>query len=111
MLCCHNTLNPHSPNYSKLIPGALRPYPSFERWFVRPWDPESTFSAAVILATNYALGESQVTLLFTPCEEDLGKGNAGAIRSEEDGKYVLRTYAAGELSKVRVLCAFARVAP
>jgi hypothetical protein len=100
--------DPHPPNYSKLIPEAVRPYPSFEGCFVRLWDPESNFSAAVILATNYVTEESQVSLLFTPCKEDLGSTNKGAIRSEEDGKYVLRTYAVAEMSKVSVTFVFSR---
>lgn len=96
--------DPHKPNFSKLLPESVRPYPSFEGWFVRMWDPESNFSAAVIMATNYATEESQVSLLFTPTPEDLGTRNAGALRSKENGKYVLRTYAVAEMSKVRLLC-------
>ncbi|CAM6104917.1 unnamed protein product [Calypogeia fissa] len=91
--------DPHKPNFSKLLPESVRPYPSFEGWFVRLWDPATNFSAAVILATNYATGESQVTLLFTPTREDLETRDADAVRSEVDREYVLRTYAVAEMSK------------
>lgn len=57
-------MDPHKPNFSELLPEAWRPYPSFEGWFIRIWDPEKGFSAAAIVATNYASAESEVTILF-----------------------------------------------
>lgn len=63
-------MDPHEPNFSELLPLPLRPYPSFEGWFIRILDPSTKFSAAVILATNYATGESQVTILFALADDD-----------------------------------------
>ena len=65
-LAQRHPMDPHKPNFSDLLPEPLRPYPSFEGWFVRIWDSHLKASADVILATNYATVESQVTLLFAP---------------------------------------------
>lgn len=78
-LAQRHPLDPHKPNFSELLPEALRPYPSFEGWFVRIWDPTANFSAAVILATNYATDESQVTLLFAPGKNVEREGGRDAI--------------------------------
>lgn len=94
-------LDPHKPNFSELLPEALRPYPSFEGWFIRLWDPKMEFSAAVILATNYATDESQVTLLFAP-GKDSDRGKNGEIKPEGDRDCVRFgfTYAVAVKSKV-----------
>ncbi|KAL2610895.1 hypothetical protein R1flu_022587 [Riccia fluitans] len=84
-------LDPHKPNYSPLVPEFARPYPSFEGWYTRLWDPETRFSVAMIMATNYATQESQVTLLFTPSAEDISGQNGNQ-------KYELRTYAVADMS-------------
>ncbi|KAG0603364.1 hypothetical protein M758_10G087700 [Ceratodon purpureus] len=73
-------LDPHKPNFSEVLPEPLRPYPSFEGWFVRIWDPQQNFSAAVILATNYATDESQVTLLFAPGKEVKREGGRDSVQ-------------------------------
>jgi hypothetical protein len=78
-LAQRHPLDPHKPNFSELLPEALRPYPSFEGWFVRIWDSTANFSAAVILATNYATDESQVTLLFAPGKNVAREGGRDAI--------------------------------
>ncbi|MCO5576004.1 hypothetical protein L7F22_029811 [Adiantum nelumboides] len=57
--------DPHKPAFTPLLPKALRPYPSFEGWFMRLVDFSNGFSAGIILATNYATAESQATLLFS----------------------------------------------
>ena len=66
-------LDPHKPSFSSLLPEPLRPYPAFEGWFIRIWDATNEFSAAVIMATNYATDESQVTILFAPGKGDRGR--------------------------------------
>lgn len=59
------------------------------------------FSAAVILATNYATDESQVTLLFAP-GKDSDRGKNGEIKPEGDRDCVRFgfTYAVAVKSKV-----------
>ncbi|EFJ27824.1 hypothetical protein SELMODRAFT_441362 [Selaginella moellendorffii] len=57
--------DPHKPSFSRLLPERIRPYPSFEGWYTRLVDEPRQFSAGVIMATNYATQESQVTLLFS----------------------------------------------
>lgn len=79
-LAQRHPLDPHKPNYSELLPEPLRPYPSFEGWFVRIMDPTNKFSAAVILATNYATDESQVTLLFAPGRNADKEGDREAVK-------------------------------
>ncbi|KAJ7551179.1 hypothetical protein O6H91_06G003300 [Diphasiastrum complanatum] len=61
--------DPHMPSFSRLLPECLRPFPSFEGWYTRIIDPVTHFSVAVIMASNYATGESQVTLLFSPSDQ------------------------------------------
>lgn len=73
-------LDPHKPTWSRLMPEALRPYPSFEGWCVRIWDSKQEFSAAVIMATNYAPDESQVTILFARGKGMDGKGSRDAVK-------------------------------
>ncbi|OAE34858.1 hypothetical protein AXG93_2528s2270 [Marchantia polymorpha subsp. ruderalis] len=84
-------LDPHKPVFSNLLPEFARPYPSFEGWYTRLWDPESNFSAGMIMATNYATQESQVTLVFTPAPRDVGPDASPAFE--------LRTYAVADMSK------------
>lgn len=72
-------LDPHEPNFSELLPEPLRPYPSFEGWFIRIWDSTNEFSAALIMATNYATGESQVTILFSPGKDAAKHGFTFAV--------------------------------
>lgn len=79
-LAQRHPLDPHKPNFSELLPEPLRPYPSFEGWFVRIWDPAAKFSAAVILATNYATDESQVTLLFAPGKNVDREGSRDSVK-------------------------------
>ncbi|KAI5067405.1 hypothetical protein GOP47_0017933 [Adiantum capillus-veneris] len=57
--------DPHKPAFTPLLPKLVRPYPSFEGWFLRLVDFANGFSAGVIMATNYATAESQATLLFS----------------------------------------------
>lgn len=57
--------DPHKPSFSHVLPKFVRPYPSFEGWFLRIADFANGVSVGVIMATNYATAESQVTLLFT----------------------------------------------
>lgn len=74
LLAEHHPFDPHEPSFSELLPAAVRPYPSFEGWFIRVWDATAGFSAAVIMATNYATGESQVTILFALGADAGGSG-------------------------------------
>ncbi|KAH7278540.1 hypothetical protein KP509_38G045500 [Ceratopteris richardii] len=57
--------DPHKPSYTPLLPKSIRPYPSFEGWFLRLVDFVNGVSVGVIMATNYATAESQVTFLFS----------------------------------------------
>lgn len=79
-LAQRHPLDPHKPDFSEVLPEPLRPYPSFEGWFVRIWDPQQNFSAAVILATNYATDESQVTLLFAPGKDVEREGGRDSVK-------------------------------
>lgn len=65
--------DPHKPAFTTLLPKLVRPYPSFEGWFMRLVDFANGFSAGIIMATNYATAESQATLLFS-LPSDVGKG-------------------------------------
>jgi hypothetical protein len=91
--------DPHKPNFSRLLPEALRPYPSFEGWFVRISDPSNALSVALIMATNYATDESQITLLFSPAPSADHQGNKHA---KDDRTFVKSgyTYAVGVRTKV-----------
>jgi hypothetical protein len=91
--------DPHKPNFSHLLPEALRPYPSFEGWFVRISDPSNALSVALIMATNYATDESQITLLFSPAPSADHQGNKHA---KDDRTFVKSgyTYAVGVRTKV-----------
>jgi hypothetical protein len=91
--------DPHKPNFSHLLPEALRPYPSFEGWFVRISDPSNPLSVALIMATNYATDESQITLLFSPAPSADHQGNKHA---KDDRTFVKSgyTYAVGVRTKV-----------
>ncbi|CAK9201296.1 unnamed protein product [Sphagnum troendelagicum] len=82
-------LDPHKPNYSPLLPEALRPYPSFEGWYVRVSDPSNGLSIALIMATNYVTDESQITLLFSPASSVDYHGNEDA---KDDGDAVKSGY-------------------
>ncbi|KAG0610707.1 hypothetical protein M758_7G085500 [Ceratodon purpureus] len=73
-------MDPHEPNFSELLPEGLRPYPAFEGWFIRIWDSTKEFSAAVIMATNYATDESQVTILFAPGRDVNPEGDREAVK-------------------------------
>jgi hypothetical protein len=90
--------DPHKPNFSHLLPEALRPYPSFEGWFVRISDPSNALSVALITATNYATDESQITLLFSPAPSADHQGNKHA---KDDRTFVKSgyTYAVGVRTK------------
>ena len=72
--------HPMGPHFNDLLPEPLRPYPSFEGWFVRIWDPQQNVSAAVILATNYATDESQVTLLLAPGKDVDRQGGRDSVK-------------------------------
>jgi hypothetical protein len=91
--------DPHKPNFSRLLPEALRPYPSFEGWFVRISDPSNALSVALIMATNYATDESQITLLFSPAPsaDHLGNKHAKDDRTFVKSGY---TYAVAVRTKV-----------
>jgi hypothetical protein len=79
-LAQRHPIDPHKPDFNDLLPEPLRPYPSFEGWFVRIWDPQQNVSAAVILATNYATDESQVTLLFAPGKDVDRQGARDSVK-------------------------------
>ncbi|KAG6552014.1 hypothetical protein Mapa_006320 [Marchantia paleacea] len=93
-------LDPHEPNFSKWLPESVRPYPSFEGWYVRLLDTESNFSAAMVVATNYATNESQVTLLFTLSSKDAELFNSSSpVSGAGSSSYKLRTYSRAAMSK------------
>ena len=61
------------------MPKALWPYPTFESWFIKLWDPKTECSVVVIMATNYATDDSQLTIIFAP-----GNLNNSLAAKEED---------------------------
>ncbi|BBN15853.1 hypothetical protein MPTK1_7g01460 [Marchantia polymorpha subsp. ruderalis] len=97
-------LDPHQPTFSKWLPESFRPYPSFEGWYFRLLDTESNFSAAVVVATNYATQESQVTLLFTSSFKDaeLIDSSSPASGGGASSSYKLRTHARAAMSEYYV---------
>lgn len=119
----HHPYDPHRPSFSPLLPEAYRPYPSFEGWFVRLLDPEKRLSVGLIMATNYATNESQVTLLYCPStwllpdpgkqsmnrdgasDATSGKGEGelpGYDSSTDPTKSPVKTIAVAAMTKVRV---------
>lgn len=96
-------LDPHKPNYSPLLPEALRPYPSFEGWYVRVSDPSNGLSIALIMATNYVTDESQITLLFSPASSVDNHGNEDA---KDDGDAVKSGYTYAVVVRTKVSNSF-----
>lgn len=96
-------LDPHKPNYSPLLPEALRPYPSFEGWYVRVSDPSNGLSIALIMATNYVTDESQITLLFSPASSVDYHGNEDA---KDDGDAVKSGYTYAVVVRTKVSNSF-----
>ncbi|GLJ04890.1 hypothetical protein SUGI_0005860 [Cryptomeria japonica] len=68
--------DPHEPDFNSCL---VRPYPWFEGWFFRIRDPQSDFSIALIIATNYVTSESHATLLF--CNPGENPNSDGSIEN------------------------------